>query len=127
MMKAVESAAEISVARGCGFAALAIGTLMVGLADQLFIACKAGGILTLGMCLILVVRGFAAPNSHYKRTEVWLMLSDKDRPPAEIAQMVIGSTLREVYMRFAMHTAIVSVFLLGFSLFLQFAGYRTPT
>lgn len=119
MRDAIQAAAELSVARGCGFAALAIVTLMVGLSDQMHVACKAGGILTLGTCCILGVRGYSAPNFSYKRTEVWLMLSEKDRPRAEIAQVVIGGTLREVYLRFAVQAAIVSAFLLGFSLLLQ--------
>ena len=121
MRDAIQAAAEVSVARGCGFAALAIVTLMVGLSDQLHLACKAGGILALGTCCILGVRAYSAPSFSYKRTEVWLMLAEKDRPPKEIAQMVIGGTLREVYLRFAVQAAIVSASLLSFSLLLQLA------
>ncbi|KAB2850497.1 MAG: hypothetical protein F9K44_04705 [Hyphomicrobiaceae bacterium] len=126
MRDAIRAAAEVSVARGCGFAALAIFTLMIGLADQFYVACKAGGILTLGTCFILVVRGYSAPTFHYKRTEVWLMLPEKDRPPAEIAQIVIGGTLREVYLRFAVQAAIVATCLFGISLILQIAKSRFP-
>lgn len=121
MRDAIQAAAEVSVARGCGFAALAIVTLMVGLSDQMYLACKAGGILALGACGILGVRGYSAPSFSYKRTEVWLMLAEKDRPPAAIAQMLIGGTLREVYLRFAVHAAIVAACLFGFSLLLQLA------
>lgn len=124
MLKAIEAAAETSVARGCGFAALGIVTLMVGLSDQPHVAFKAGGILTLVQCLVLVMRGMTALHAPYKRTEVWVMLKSEERPQAAFAQQVIGNTLRNVYLRFALHTAIVSSVLLGLSLLLQLFGAR---
>ena len=124
MVNAIEDAAETSVARGCGFAALGIVTLMVGLSDQMYLACKAGGILTLGTCLILIIRGLTAPRIPYKSTEVWVMLTSDERPLAAVAQQVIGNTLRAVYIRFALHAAIVSLVLLGLSLLLQVFGIQ---
>ena len=63
MLETIEKLAVVSVARGCGFAALAIVTVMVGLSDQIDVACKAGGILTLGTCVILAIRGWTAPRT----------------------------------------------------------------
>lgn len=116
MLSTIEQAAEVSVARGCGFAALGIVTLMVGLSDQMYLACKAGGILTLGACLILIIRGLTAPNTPYKRTEVWVMMEPAERPQAAVAQQLIGSVLREVYLRFALRTGVLAAALLAISL-----------
>lgn len=124
MIKKIEDLAEVSVARGCGFAALAIVTLMVGLSDQMHLACKAGGTLTLGACLILTIRGLTAPNAPYKRTELWVMLDTADRPQPAVAQQIIGNALRDVYLRFALHAAILSSALLCLSVVLQMFGAR---
>lgn len=119
MLGTIERVAELSVARGCGFAALAIVTFMVGLSDQMHLACKAGGIATLGTCLILAIRGLTATTTPYKRTEVWVMLEADDRPQPAIAQRVIGVALRDVYLRFALHAALISAVLLGASMVLR--------
>ena len=124
MLKPIEDAAEVSVARGCGFAALGIVTFMVGLSDQMYLACKAGGILTLGMCLILTVRGLTAQHAPYKRTEVWVMLNSEERPQAAVAQQLIGNALRAIYLRFAIHSAIVALILLVMSMMLQLIAGR---
>ena len=112
MIKTIEDLAEVSVARGCGFAGLGIVCLMVGLSDQMSVACKAGGILTLGACMILAIRGWTATTTPYKRTEVWIMLDKAERPQPAIAQQVIGTALREAYLRFALHAAWLSTGLL---------------
>jgi hypothetical protein len=43
MIHTIEELGEISVARGCGLAALAIGTFMVGLSWDMVLAAKVGG------------------------------------------------------------------------------------
>jgi hypothetical protein len=47
MIQTIEELAEISIARGCGFAALAIATLTVGLSWDMVLAAKTGGLLAL--------------------------------------------------------------------------------
>ena len=116
MLGTIEYLAGVSVARGCGFAALAIVTFMVGLSDQMHVACKAGGISTLGTCLILAIRGLTAVTTPYKRTEVWIMLDAADRPKPEVAQQIIGTAMRDVYFRFALHAALIAVTLLSASM-----------
>lgn len=120
----IENLAEVSVARGCGFAALAIVTLMIGLSDQMHLSCKAGGTLTLGACLILAIRGLTAPSTPYKHTEVWVMLDTADRPQPAVAQRIIGKALRDAYLRFALHAAVLSAALLCLSVVLQMLGGR---
>lgn len=55
-MEELQKAAFTSVARGCGFAMLAIVCVMVGLSFEPRAAFQAGGMLTLIMTLILLVR-----------------------------------------------------------------------
>jgi hypothetical protein len=118
----VEDAAELSVARGCGFGALAIATCMVGLSAEMPLAFQCGGMLVLLMTLVLVLRGMAAPHISYKRTEVWLMLEPAARPQATVAQQVIGRVLREVYLRYALRSAAMAATLLVVSLFMRLVG-----
>ncbi len=119
MLKTIEYLAEVSVARGCGFAALGIVTLMVGLADQAYLALQAGGLLTLAMTAILWVRGISAAMTPYKRTELWVMLDAPDRPQPEVAQQIIGAVLRDTYLRFALCSGLLSVLMLALSVLLR--------
>jgi hypothetical protein len=50
MLQKIERLAYISVARGCGFAALAIVTFMVGLSGDMVSSLEAGGSLALLVC-----------------------------------------------------------------------------
>ena len=109
MLERIEAAAERSVARACGFAALGVGCMMVGLSGETInLALNVGGFLMLLACFVLVFKAWGAQSQPYKRTEVWGMLAPDDRPDAAIAQRVIGSILREVYLRFAMHAALLA-------------------
>jgi hypothetical protein len=114
-MRSVEDIAELSVARGCGFAAIGIFTFMVGLADQMAVSLKAGGIFTLGMALVLLVKAWAASSIPHKRTEVWAMMRPDERPAVDVAQQVIGATLRLTYLRFALHAAFAAFGMLAAS------------
>ena len=117
-MRRLQQMAWLSIARACGFAALAIGTLMFGLSGNVLMSFRTGGILTLITSLILLVRGLQAPTRPYKRTEVWLMLEPEDRPQAALAQTVIGETLKQTYLTFALHSALIAGGMLLLSLLL---------
>lgn len=120
MLDRIEAAAERSVGRACGFAALGVGCMMVGLSGEaLRLALDVGGFFMLLASLVLVIKAWTAPFQPYKRTEVWHMLGVDDRPQAAVAQKVIGGVLREVYLRFAMRTALLTAGLLGLSLALS--------
>jgi hypothetical protein len=107
-MDKLEKIAAVSVARGCGFAALAIGTLMVGLSADMANALKAGGILTLLVVAVLLLKAMNADNQPYKRTELWIMLEPNDRPPQAMAQGLVSATLRRAYLRFARQYAFIA-------------------
>src|SRR5262245_57566755 len=104
----IESLAERSVARGCGFAALAIFTLMVGLSWDGAVACEIGCLLMLLVCAILLLKAWRAPYRPFRRTELWMMLDRRQRPSPAVAQRVIGGMLRGCYMQFALHAAGLS-------------------
>jgi hypothetical protein len=121
-MQKVEELALISVGRGVGFAALGIGMLMLGLSADLLSCLQAGGILTLLTSLILLMKGFRAPQKDYKRTEVWIMLSPAERPSATVAQGMIGEVLKRTYLTFAFHAALISGGLLVLATLLSLAA-----
>ncbi len=108
MSSKIETAAELSVARACGFAGIGIGTFMVGLMTDPALSLQVGGILSLFICMVLVLKASWAPRAPYDRTEVWLMIERGDRPGPAVAQQIIGGVLREVYVRFAFYAAALS-------------------
>jgi hypothetical protein len=121
-MERVNALALLSVGRAVGFAALGIGTFMLGLSADLLTCLRAGGILTLITSLTLLMRGLQAPRRNYKRTEVWIMMDPEERPNAAIAQDIIGDALKRTYLNFALHSALVSGGLLFLSLLMQGAA-----
>jgi hypothetical protein len=116
MLQTIEEQAEICVARGCGFAALGIATLMVGLSWDMVLASKIGGLLTLAACMILLLKAHRAPHRPVRRTELWMTLEPDVRPNVAIAQRVVGAVLRECYLRFALHAAALGAATLTLSL-----------
>ncbi len=113
MIDRIEHLAHISVARGCGFAALGILTFFIGMSPDLVAAFKSAGYLTLLACAVLLLKAGFAPRQHYRRTELWVMLKPDERPDASIAQRLISTVLREAYLRFAKQAAILSAMFLA--------------
>lgn len=122
MLGTIEKAAELSVARACGFAALAIFTLMIGFAWHPALAFQTGGMLTLLVCAVLLLKGLRARTKPYMTTEVWVIIPKDQRPVPEHAQQLIGNTLRDVYLRFALHTSALSAVMLAVALLLSVLG-----
>ena len=122
-MRAIETAALISVGRACGFAGLAILCVMLGLSFEPVLAARAGGLMGLGLAAILAVFGMLAERRAYQETETWLILPKEERPPAAVAQELIGKTLRETYFWFAERAMVGSMILLGASLMFKVLGW----
>lgn len=120
-MDAIENAAFVSVGRAAGFAGLAVFTLMIGLSFDPPLATRTGGLIGLGLVAILLAYGWRALKHPYKRTEAWLILPKDRRPPAGIAQRIIGRTLRETAYWYARRAAAISSLLLVSSVALKFA------
>jgi len=113
MIERIEHLANISVARGCGFAALGILTFFIGMSSDLVAAFKSAGYLTLLACIILLLKAGFAPRQPYRRTELWVMLKPDERPDASVAQRLISTVLREAYLRFARQAALLSAMFLA--------------
>lgn len=112
MLNLIEAKAELSVGRACAFGGIAIGTFMIGSITEPADALRTGGIMTLLTCFILLLKANLALDKPYKRTELWLLLPPGARPTPEIAQAVIGRTLRTVFLRFALYAASLALALL---------------
>ena len=120
-MNEIENATYVSVGRASGFTGLAIFCLMFGLSFDPAFAAQAGGMASLIFAFILVWYALRARTRPYKKTEAWLILKKEFRPPAEIAQQVIGGALRETYYWFAKQAATIAFVLLVIALFLKAA------
>jgi hypothetical protein len=118
-METIVESAWVSIARGSGFGALAIACTMVGLSGTPVVALQTGGILCVFASLLLLAKGALAPRKPYRRTEVWLMLDEMSRPPAAVAQQLIGSALRDASFAFALHYARAAIVTLALSLALR--------
>ena len=119
-MDAIENAAFVSVGRACGFAGLGLFCLMFGLSFEPPLAARAGGLVCLAITVVLAAYAAMARRRPYKRTELWLILAKDQRPPAAIAQQVIGQTLRITYLWFAQQTALMAIVLWFSALVLQY-------
>jgi hypothetical protein len=108
-MEELRKAAFISVARGCGFGMLAVICVMVGMSFNPRAVFQAGGILTLMMTLILILKARNALTRDYKKTEMWLILPENFRPPERYAQWATATVMRDAYFTFAQYTALVSI------------------
>ncbi|MDX2288466.1 MAG: hypothetical protein NW217_06555 [Hyphomicrobiaceae bacterium] len=118
-MDPIERAALISVGRGCGFGGLAIFCFMAGLSFQPVLAVTTGGILLLLMTAVLVLRAIRARTLPYKSTEMWLILAQEQRPPATVAQRIVGNVMRTTYFDFAHRAALGAAVLLTSSVGLR--------
>jgi hypothetical protein len=71
--------------------------------------------------MALVFKGLMAERKPYKSTETWLMLPDEIKPPAAVAQAVIGKILRGVFLQYARYSAAATLVLLAAAVVLAFA------
>jgi hypothetical protein len=111
-----------SVARGCGFGMLAIVCVMVGMSFDPRAVFQAGGILTLMMVFILILKARYALTQNYKHTEMWLYLPKDFRPPEAYAQWAASTVLRDAYFTFAMYTALISIVMWVFAFLVAISG-----
>lgn len=97
----LEELADLSIARGCGFAGLAIVCVMVGCAFDPSFAFEIGGAGCLAMTGVLLVKAWRAPWKPHRGTEVWVMLSKEERPPDAVAQALVARVRRRACLRWA--------------------------
>lgn len=101
----IRRCADISVSRGCSFAALAVLTMGVGLSFDLAAAMKGCAAMSLLLLAILLWRAERSASRPYRTTEVWAMLDKRAPVPPEQMQRLVGDALREAYLRYAKLTA----------------------
>lgn len=104
----IQVAAETSVGRAAGFVALAIGCVVLALSSYSLLALRTGAVLSLLAAAILYQRALAAPERPYRRTETWLILDRPRNLPEELAQRLIGETLRGTLERYARWYAVAA-------------------
>jgi predicted membrane metal-binding protein len=112
-----------TVLRACSFGSLAIFCVMVGLSFEPRAAFQAGGMLSLLMTAILMLKAYEAPRKNHRKTEMWLYLPKEHRPPEAIAQRACAAVLQETYLTFASWTAAVAVALGVLALLFSLAGH----
>ncbi len=125
-MDAIRNAAFVSIGRACGFAGLAVMVLMLGLSFNLVLAAKAGGLISLGTSGLIWVYGLRAPKRPYRQTEAWLILPEEYRPPAAVAQKIVGANLQEASFWFAKQGAVISAVLLLASAIFAIFNIQSP-
>jgi hypothetical protein len=111
-----------TVLRACGFGSLAIFCVMIGLSFHPQAAFKAGGMLTLLMAAILMLKAYEARTKNHRKTEVWLYLSEEQRPPSAHAQRACSAVLQETYLTFARWSAAIAVVMGALALLFSFLG-----
>jgi hypothetical protein len=123
-MEEMRKVAYATVARACGFGMLAIICVMVGMSFDPRRVFQAGGILTLMMTFILILKARYALTQNYKRTEMWLYLPKDFRPPEAYAQWAASTVLRDAYFTFAMYTALISIIMWVLALLVGLTGIQ---
>lgn len=97
----VEAAAQTSVARATGFAALAVAITLAGLAAYPLLALRTGAALCLLAWAVLRLKALRAPSRPYRRTEAWLLLEPRPSWPPTVAQRLVGAALERAFRRYA--------------------------
>ena len=115
-MDAIERAAHLSIGRACAFGALAILCFMVGFSYDPHLSARVGGSFSLLMCLVLLVKAWLTQRTPYKHTETWLILDEVDRPPADLAQGLVATAMRSVFLVYARYSALTAALLLAASI-----------
>lgn len=118
--------ADVSVKRACGFATLAIWTMMAGCAFRPLMAIRAGAILFTLAGVVLFYMASRAGKVNYRHTELWILLDKRHGLPEDRAQAIIGGIRREVLAHHAHYAAYVagSMWLLAFGL--RLLGFGGP-
>ena len=101
---------------------LAIICVMVGMSFNPRAVFQGGGILTLLMTFILILKARNALTKDYKKTEMWLILPENFRPPERYAQWATATVMRDAYFTFAQYTALISIVMWLIAIFIRVAG-----
>jgi hypothetical protein len=110
-MDRIEYLADFAVKRGCAFALLAIGTVMLGLSYDLMLCFKSGAILQALHGSVLGIFAYKAPSWNHRSTELWTLLNKgADLPPGYPPELLL-EVLRKTYTRYAEYSGIIALLL----------------
>jgi hypothetical protein len=121
-MEDMRRIAYATVLRACGFGSLAIFCFMVGMSFAPRLAFQSGGVLTMLMTGILLLKALEARTKPYRRTEMWLYLPEELRPPAGTAQQLTSVVMRETYLTFALWTSVIAIVMWAIALLFSLFG-----
>ncbi len=125
-MDTIRTLADLSIRRGCAFAALAIVLTMMSLSFDPALAFRAGGAMAALLCLGLALAGWWAPQRDMRRTELWMLLRGaagdpfRGAPRGEV-QALLAAVLRERLLWHAERVGLAAL-ALGFLALLVRAG-----
>lgn len=108
-MDRIRKLAILSVRRACGFAGLAICTVMIGLIADPPLAFRSGAILTALTAAVLFYKAIEAPGRNHRDTELWILLKRDPGLPEAYAGRIMNSILRDVYLQHAEMAAGVAI------------------
>lgn len=108
-MDRIEYLADLTVKRGCGFALLAIATVMMGLSYDLVLCLKSGAILEALHGSVLGVFAYNAPRRNHRSTELWILLNKGADLPANYPPEQLLEVLRKTYIRYAELAAMAAL------------------
>ncbi|MBU4531183.1 MAG: hypothetical protein KUA43_13555 [Hoeflea sp.] len=120
-MDKISRLARLSVLRAGGFACLAILMVMMGTAHNpaLAMKCGAGGMLVVSAIMLIVGQNYHK-RKRIEDTEVWIMLTEAERPPAGIARRLIINAMRGELLEKSAWSAMTAIAMLAVSVALPF-------
>lgn len=108
--------ADFSIRRGCGFALLGIGCVMLSFAFDLQQAFHVGAILVALLAIALWAKSLLAPHRPYFKTELWTILPERPRLGKLELQRLIGGILADRFWWHAKAAAAIAGAFAGLSL-----------
>lgn len=100
-MDRIDVLADFSVRRGCGFALLAVVTVMFALCYEPSLSLRSGANMLALIGVVLAWRAWRAPHARCRGTELWVLLNKgADLPPGYPESRVMAS-LQDAYVRYA--------------------------
>ncbi|MBY0336290.1 MAG: hypothetical protein K2X11_06730 [Acetobacteraceae bacterium] len=99
MRSLLETYADLSIRRACGFVGLAIITVMVALSFEMSLSLRVGAEMSAFLCIGLALAGWRAPYRNLRHSEIYALLKDAGLPRGRLStaemQEEMGQVLRE--------------------------------
>lgn len=121
-MEKIRQIAMLCVGRAVFFGGFAISLVMISFSFDLRLALRVGAILTLAMAALLLWFAFTAQRREPRKTEVWMVLPEAERPENEHARRAFRQVMHEVHAHYARNAFVFSISFFALSLVLQVAG-----